>query len=103
MSYGRHSGQETLMQGMFDRKRPDPAAVQIIKSWAAEYLRLPGNATLSISELYCLEPECPPVETVITARNTDGLVKDWRIAKSISDVKVIDIKSLAQEESNRRH
>ena len=91
------------MQGMFDRKRPDPAAVQIIKSWATEYLRLPGNATLSISELCCLEPECPPVETVITVRNTDGLVKDWRIAKSISDVKATDVKSLAQEEPNRPH
>ena len=55
------------MQGMFDRKRPDPAAVQIIKSWAIEYLNLSGNTTVSISELYCLEPECPPVETVITA------------------------------------
>jgi len=58
---------------------------------------------MSISELYCLEPECPPVETVITARNTDGLVKDWRIAKSVSNVKAIDVKSLAQQESNRRH
>ena len=91
------------MQGMFDRKRPDPVAVQIIKSWAAEYLRLPGNARLSISELYCLEPECPPVETVITARTTDGLAKDWRIAKSINDVKAIDVKGLVEKKSNNRH
>ena len=86
MFYGHHSGQETFMQGMFDRKRHYPAAVQVIKSWASDYLRLLRNATLSISELYCLDAECPPVETVITARNKDGLVKDWRIAKPISDV-----------------
>ena len=91
------------MQGMFDRKRPDPAAVQIVKSWAIEYLSLPENATLSISELYCLEPECPPVETVITSRTPDGLAKDWRIAKSINDVKAIDVKSLVQETLNSRH
>ena len=103
MFYGHHSGQGTFMQGMFDRKRPDPAAVQIIKSWAMKYLGLSGNITLSISELYCLEPECPPVETVITARFTDGLVKDWRIAKSINDVKAIDVKELIEEKSNNRH
>ena len=103
MFYGHHSGQGTFMQGMFDRKRPDPAAVQIIKSWAMEYLGLSGNTTLSISELYCLEPECPPVETVITARTTDGLVKDWRIAKSINDVKAIDVESLVQETLNSHH
>ena len=103
MFYGHHSGQGTFMRGMFDRKRPDPAAVQIIKSWAMKYLGLSGNITLSISELYCLEPECPPVETVITARFTDGLVKDWRIAKSINDVKAIDVKELIEEKSNNRH
>lgn len=91
------------MQGMFDRKKPDPAAVQIVKSWALEYLNLPENATLNISELYCPEPECPPVETVITARTPDGLAKDWRIAKSINDVKAIDVKSLGQETLNSRH
>ena len=91
------------MQGMFDRKRPDPAAVQIIKSWAIEYLNLSGNTTVSISELYCLEPECPPVETAITARTPDGLVKDWRIAKSINDVKAIDVKELIEEKSSNRH
>ncbi len=91
------------MQGMFDRKRPDPAAVQIIKSWAMEYLDLKGNTTLSISQLYCLEPECPPVETVITARTTDGLLKDWRIAKSINDVKARDVKGLIEKNSNGRH
>ena len=103
MFYGHHSGQGTFMQGMFDRKRPDPAAVQIIKSWAIEYLGLSGNMTLSISELYCPEPECPPVETVITARATDGLAKEWRIAKSINDVKAIDVKGLSEEKSNNRH
>ena len=91
------------MRGMFDRKRPDPAAVQIIKSWALEYLSLPENITLSISELYCLEPECPPVETVITARTTDGSAKDWRIAKPINEVKATDVKSLAQQTLNSRH
>ena len=103
MFYGHHSGQGIIMQGMFDRKRPDPAAVQIIKSWAIEYLNLSGNTTVSISELYCLEPECPPVETVITARTPDGLVKDWRIAKSINDVKAIDVKGLIEEKSSNRH
>ena len=55
---------------------------------------------MSISELYCLEPECPPVETVITARTPDGLVKDWRVAKSINDVKAIDVKGLIEEKSS---
>lgn len=91
------------MKGMFDRKRPDPTAVQIIKFWVVEYFSLPENIILSVSELYCLEPECPPVETVIAARNSDGLIKDWRIPKSINDIKASDVKSLVQEKLNSRH
>ena len=100
---GTTLGRGLSCKGCLTGKRPDPAAVQIIKSWAIEYLNLSGNTTLSISELYCLEPECPPVETVITARTTDGLVKDWRIAKSINDVKAIDVKGLIEEKSSNRH
>ncbi|MCY3880273.1 MAG: hypothetical protein OXF74_13975 [Rhodobacteraceae bacterium] len=34
---------------------------------------------------------CPPVETVITARESDGSRQDWRVAKPLGDVERADI------------
>lgn len=82
------------MQGMFDRKKPDGAAVGIVKVWVKEHFALPENAMLSVSELYCNEPECPPVETVITVRGADGSAKNWRIEKAVNDIKPADIQCL---------
>ena len=85
------------MQGMFNRKRPDRNAIRDLKKNVAELLELPDNTTLSVAELNCHEPGCPPTETVITARLPDGTTTDWRIAKAISDIKETDINKLAGE------
>ena len=36
----------------------------------------------------------PPIETVITARAVDGSVKNWKLHKSIVEIKKIDIDKL---------
>ena len=64
------------MQGMFNRKRPAAGAVGHLKKLVAESLKLSEDTTLSVAELTCHEPGCPPVETVITARKTDGEQKN---------------------------
>lgn len=37
-----------------------------LKTWVAQALALPEDLSISISQLQCHEPGCPPVETVIT-------------------------------------
>ena len=85
------------MQGMFNRKRPAAGAVGHLKKLVAESLKLSEDTTLSVAELTCHEPGCPPVETVITARKTDGEQKNQRIAKPISEIKEADINEMIVE------
>ena len=51
---------------------------------------------LSIAELNCHEPNCPPKETVITTRAMNGSVESWRIAKSINEIDLEDLEKLNQ-------
>lgn len=82
------------MRGLFDPSRPDPKAVRRIKMLIAERFDLPESTTLAVAELRCYEPDCPPVETVITARQADGSMRDWRVAKPLNDVERADIEVL---------
>ncbi len=82
------------MCGLFDRNRPDPDAVRRIKARVARRFDLPESTTLAVAELRCHEPGCPPVETVITARSSDGAMRNWRIAKPLSSVADADIEKM---------
>ena len=82
------------MKGMFNRKKPDPNIIRDLKQQVLKKFNLPESTILSIAELSCHEPGCPPTETVITARETDGRVTKWRIHKPINEVQKVDINNL---------
>ncbi|MEM7191437.1 MAG: hypothetical protein AAF405_00975 [Pseudomonadota bacterium] len=86
------------MPGMFDKTRPDAAAVRRIKELVVERFNLPQTTTLAVAELRCHEPGCPPVETVVTARAEDGSVQAWRVAKPVSEIETADIETLSTKE-----
>ncbi|MEM1073163.1 MAG: hypothetical protein AAF665_16990 [Pseudomonadota bacterium] len=85
------------MLGMFDNSRPDPSAIERVKEMFAEVFELPEETFLSVAELRCHEPGCPPIETVVTARSTDGMVNDWRVHKRINDVVLEDVNALSSD------
>ena len=80
--------------GMFDRKNTNPEIVRNLKNKITDKLKLPESTMLSIAELNCHEPNCPPKETVITTRAMNGSVESWRIAKSITDINLDDLEIL---------
>ena len=80
--------------GMFDRKNTNPEIVRNLKNKITGKLKLPESTMLSIAELNCHEPNCPPKETVITTRAMNGSVESWRIAKSITDINLDDLEIL---------
>ena len=80
--------------GMFDRKNTSPEIVRNLKNKITDKLKLPESTMLSIAELNCHEPNCPPKETVITTRAMNGSVESWRIAKSITDINLEDLEIL---------
>ena len=85
------------MRGLFDSNRPDPKTVRRIKMLVAERFGLPESTTLAVAELRCHDPDCPPVETVITAREADGSMRGWRVAKPLGDVERADIEMLGNQ------
>lgn len=52
---------------LFKQQKPtaSPEAIQRLKTWAYEALDLSTDVPISISQLQCHEPGCPPIETVI--------------------------------------
>ena len=87
-------GIRNLMAGMFDRKVTNPKALRNLKSLFIEKYNLQESTILSVAELSCHEPGCPPIETVITAREVDGSMKNWKVHKSIGEIKKVDIDKL---------
>ena len=55
---------------------------------------IPDSTILSVAELNCHEPDCPPTETVITARSIDGTTKNWKIHKPIEEISENDVNDL---------
>ena len=85
---------------MFNKKKPNVENIRNLKIIISEKYNIPENSTLSIAELACHEPNCPPIETIITERNENGKVRNWRIAKPINDIQETDINSLNNSENH---
>ena len=85
---------------MFNKKKPNVENIRNLKIIISEKYNIPENSILSIAELACHEPNCPPIETIITERNENGKVRNWRIAKPINDIQESDINNLNNSENH---
>ena len=65
-------------------------ALSRIKAWMRAAIT-EGEPTISVTELTCAEPGCPPRETVVLVMWTDGTVWKLRIHKSMTDVTSMDV------------
>ena len=76
---------------MFSRQttKADPAQINQIKTWAYELLHLNPEIPISISQLRCTEPDCPPVETVIAVMTTP--IQQYKIHKPVTEIDYGDI------------
>ena len=84
------------MISLFDRSKPSREAIKRVKEAVSDCFRIPVTTALAVAELNCHEPDCPPVETVITAHKEDGTLETWRIAKRIDDIEDRDILALRE-------
>ena len=82
------------MIGIFDQKKTNPETIRYLKKIIAEKFQLSDTTIISVAELRCHEKGCPPIETVITIRGDSSIVRDFKILKSASDIKAIDIENL---------
>lgn len=65
-----------------------------IKGWAARAFGLDEGTTVTVAELRCTEPGCPPVETVIGILG-GGEARRFKLHKPISGVTFEDVEWLA--------
>ena len=65
------------------------AQIQQLKSWVYEALTLGPDTSVSISQLRCTEPGCPPVETVIAVMTQPP--KTYKIHSPVSDLTQQDV------------
>ena len=81
---------------MFNLKTQNIEKIRNLKLLISNKYKLSDNTIISIAELSCHEPDCPPIETVITVRYENGSMKNWRVAKPISEVEETDIYELEE-------
>ena len=85
------------MINLFERSKPSGDALKRLKEAISDCFKIPETTTLAVAELNCHEPDCPPVETVITAHKKDGTLETWRIGKRIDEIEAQDILKLKAE------
>ena len=53
------------MVGMFDNKKTNPEIIRNLKTVFTDKFCISEDSTISVAELRCHEPNCPPVETYL--------------------------------------
>jgi hypothetical protein len=76
---------------LFGRRRSAPGRAAAVKAWVAERLGLGEADLVTVAELACREPGCPPVETVVTVHRPSGARLDRRLHKPLAEVSEADV------------
>ncbi|PZD74028.1 hypothetical protein C1752_01572 [Acaryochloris thomasi RCC1774] len=71
---------------LFERRSTAPPVehIQQIKRWVNDLLSLGDDVPISISQLRCHEPDCPPAETVISVMTQP--TQTYKIHQSAAEV-----------------
>lgn len=75
-----------LQRNPLGRNPRIPAAATSIKNWARSALCLEDETVISVNELTCAKPGCPPRETVILILRKSAPAMRLSIHKAIPDV-----------------
>jgi hypothetical protein len=66
------------------------AKARSIKQWARQALAIPDDAVVSVNEISCALPDCPPKETVILVMSNGDTIQ-VSIHKAMADVLEHDV------------
>ena len=75
--------------------KADPAKVKQVKTWITEILNLDEKIAISLNQLTCREPGCPPIETAIVI--VEKPPKQYKIHKSMAEIERSDIEQLIKQ------
>lgn len=57
-----------------------------IRGWVREAFGLGEESTISVMEMRCPDPDCPPHETIIAILDTPGAARRFRFAKPMAEI-----------------
>ena len=75
---------------LFKRRKTSGRAGSV-KAWVIEGLGLGEDDVVTVAEIACHEPDCPPIETLISVHKVDGSRQDWRMHKPLVDITEKDV------------
>ena len=70
-----------------------PAHVSRIKAWTRAALPLEPSAIISVNELACGQPDCPPTQVVVLILQNGKPAQKYAIHKSLMDTSEKDIRN----------
>ena len=77
------------------KPKTDLTKVRKIKEALGESLSIQNNATITVTELTCLEEGCPPVETVVALLKAGSDPLQHKIHKPAAEFKAADLTEIA--------
>lgn len=81
------------MMDLFKKRTPSGRG-SIVKGWVISQLGLDAEDLVTLAELQCREPGCPPIETVVTVHRADGARDEWRLHKPIAEIEESDVEKM---------
>ncbi len=64
---------------------------RLLKHWTRELLVLREDEIVSVNEIACVQPDCPPKETVILVLSASGKTRQFSIHQALLDIERDDI------------
>ena len=83
---------------IFQKQRPTipPEQLKQLKLWVQDCLTLPPEIAISISQLQCHEPGCPPLETVISVMFQPP--QTFKIHLPANDIGLAELQAVLQKD-----
>ncbi len=86
---------------LFGRRRSDRPALKQVREWAIDLLRLAPEDSVSVTELSCAEPDCPPHETVVLIARAGEPTLQVKLAKPAGEVRRTDLLAAIDSQGTR--
>lgn len=86
-----------MFNGFISRPKADTSKIAAVREWVERAFALPSETYVTITELQCTEPGCPPLETAIIIIDAPGKNRLYKVHSSIADIQFDDIAWLVRE------
>lgn len=66
-------------------------AIERLRGWTRARFGLPEEAVVSVMQVECVQPGCPPLETVVVFWSAPGVRHQFKLFKTVAEVEEDDL------------